>query len=149
MWVAGKTVWSLVNTCQPERFRGEYRIHYKALYICPVYLLYFCWNENVWRCRVLKRVQVGRVGAGLCSAWCSSILSDGWTRDGGILLLVLCWQKTDSWRSVLFTCSCAIYCSRAEFFYRLSQLFRLDSVVVIPQQVCVTSAAALYRVADV
>ena len=30
---------SLVNTCQPERFRDEYRTHYKALYKCPVCLL--------------------------------------------------------------------------------------------------------------
>jgi len=42
LWAAGKTVWSLVNMCQPERFRGEYHYgtHYKALYQCPVYLLY-------------------------------------------------------------------------------------------------------------
>jgi len=33
VWVAGRTVWTLVNTCQPERFRDEYHIHYKALYI--------------------------------------------------------------------------------------------------------------------
>jgi len=33
VWVAGKTVWSLVNTCQPERFRDEYRTHCKALFI--------------------------------------------------------------------------------------------------------------------
>ena len=25
VWVAGKTVWSLVNTCHPERFRDEFR----------------------------------------------------------------------------------------------------------------------------
>jgi len=31
-WVARKTVWSIVNTCQAERFRDEYRTHYKALY---------------------------------------------------------------------------------------------------------------------
>jgi len=37
VWVAGKTVRSLVNTCQPERFRDEYRTHYKALYKCLVY----------------------------------------------------------------------------------------------------------------
>ena len=30
--MAGKTLWSLVNTCQPERFRDECRTHYKALY---------------------------------------------------------------------------------------------------------------------
>jgi len=29
----------LTNTCQPERFRDEYRTHYKALYKCHVYLL--------------------------------------------------------------------------------------------------------------
>jgi len=36
--VAGKTVCSLVNTCHPERFRDEYRTHYKALYECPICL---------------------------------------------------------------------------------------------------------------
>jgi len=29
-----ETVWSLVNTCQPERFTDEYRTHYKTLYEC-------------------------------------------------------------------------------------------------------------------
>jgi len=38
VWVAGKTVWTLVKTCQPQRFRNEYRTHYKALYKCSVYL---------------------------------------------------------------------------------------------------------------
>jgi len=39
VWMAGKTVWSLVNTCRtvPERFRDEYRT---ALYKCPVYFTY-------------------------------------------------------------------------------------------------------------
>ena len=42
VWVVGKTVWSLVNMCQSERFRDEYRTHYKALYKCSGYctLLY-------------------------------------------------------------------------------------------------------------
>jgi len=37
---AGKTVWSLMNTCQPEWFRDEYLTHHKALYKRPVYLLF-------------------------------------------------------------------------------------------------------------
>ena len=37
VWVADKTVWSLVNTCQRERFRDDYRTHCKAPYKCPVY----------------------------------------------------------------------------------------------------------------
>jgi len=43
VWSAGKTVRSLVNRCQPERFRDEYHTHYKALYKCPLNftLLYF------------------------------------------------------------------------------------------------------------
>jgi len=32
MWVAGKSVWCLVNTCQPEHVRNEYHTHYKSLY---------------------------------------------------------------------------------------------------------------------
>jgi len=39
VWVAGKTVRSLVNTCQPERFRDEFHTNYKALYNCFVYIL--------------------------------------------------------------------------------------------------------------
>jgi len=35
VWVAGKTVWSLVSTCHSERFRDEYTRE-KALYKCPV-----------------------------------------------------------------------------------------------------------------
>jgi len=31
VWMAGKTVWSLVNTCQPERFRDECPMQYVAL----------------------------------------------------------------------------------------------------------------------
>jgi len=38
VWLAGKTVLSLVNTCQPEHFRDGYCTHYKVLYKCPVYL---------------------------------------------------------------------------------------------------------------
>jgi len=30
VWVAGKTVRSLIMTCQPQRFRDDYRTHYKA-----------------------------------------------------------------------------------------------------------------------
>jgi len=42
MWIniraAGKTKWSLVNTCQPEHFGDEYR---KAAYKCTAYFTYF------------------------------------------------------------------------------------------------------------
>jgi len=38
VWMAGKAVWSFVNTCQPERFSDEYRVHYNALYKRPLYL---------------------------------------------------------------------------------------------------------------
>ena len=54
VWVAGKTVSSLVKTCQPERFRDEYRTHYKALYIYkPVYCTYLfmvalCNRETIY-----------------------------------------------------------------------------------------------------
>jgi len=34
VWVADKTLWSLVNTRHSEHFRGEYT-HKKALYKCP------------------------------------------------------------------------------------------------------------------
>jgi len=46
------------NTCQPERFKDEYRTHYKALYKYPVYLLTHllpvhpslrrCCSRSVW-----------------------------------------------------------------------------------------------------
>jgi len=42
--VAGRTVWSLVNTCQPECFRDEYRTHYKAVYKCLVCFKYLFSN---------------------------------------------------------------------------------------------------------
>jgi len=38
--LAGTTVWSLVNTCQPECFGDEYRSHYKALTNVPLTSLY-------------------------------------------------------------------------------------------------------------
>ena len=42
--VTGKSVWSLVNTSQPERFIDEHRTHYKALYKCSAY---FCTCAHV------------------------------------------------------------------------------------------------------
>jgi len=49
--IAGKTVRALGNMCQPERFRDEYRAHYKVIYKCPVYLLAYdttrCSNECI------------------------------------------------------------------------------------------------------
>jgi len=36
---AGKTVRSIINTCQSQRFKDEYRMHYEALYKCTVYCL--------------------------------------------------------------------------------------------------------------
>ena len=42
VWVAGKSVWSFINTCQPGRLRDECCTHYKALYKCAVYLLTYC-----------------------------------------------------------------------------------------------------------
>ena len=56
MWVASKTVWSLVNTCQPEPFRVEYRIHYKAplflhtISMPTVYLLSFLSSSHCTKC---------------------------------------------------------------------------------------------------
>jgi len=35
--MAGKTVLSLINTCQPQRFRDEYCTHYKVQYKYPDY----------------------------------------------------------------------------------------------------------------
>jgi len=40
VWLAGKTVWSFFNTCQPERFRDEHRTHREALYNVLFTLLY-------------------------------------------------------------------------------------------------------------
>ena len=55
VWVTGKTVWSLVNTCQPEHFRDKYRAHYKALYKCPVYLLACLLTCLLQVCNSIKR----------------------------------------------------------------------------------------------
>ena len=44
MWVAGKTVWSLTNTCHiPERLKDEYRYrtNLRRYISVPVYLLYY------------------------------------------------------------------------------------------------------------
>ena len=68
VWVADKTVWSLVNTCQPERFRDEHRTHYETLYKCPVFcftylithILYSCGkdSENRWVFRVALKTDM-------------------------------------------------------------------------------------------
>jgi len=84
--MAGKTVWSLVNTCQAEPFRDDYRTHYKALYKCSVYLLiglFLTHKSLVWRkfaTRPVSRAALPAAAvAGLIiinSRWCLRI-SDG------------------------------------------------------------------------
>jgi len=73
-----------VKLCDPSLTRANLSASEVSIaYIIKhyTYVLCTCFTcvemKTVWCCRVLKRVQVGRVGAGLCSVWCSSFLSDG------------------------------------------------------------------------
>ena len=54
VWVAGKAEWFVVNSCQPECFRDEYRTHFKVLYKCCVYLLFTSCHGLSLRCRMVE-----------------------------------------------------------------------------------------------
>ena len=52
-------------------------------------------------CRVLKRVELGRAGAGRCSAWCSRVLPSDWTAASD-----LCCRVNSDWQlTVWLICS--------------------------------------------
>ena len=83
VWVAGKTVWSLVNTCHSERFRGE--SYEKALYKCPLFKFFFNF-------KLISHTEIEQLTK---TTWWSLLLHEIWLESvllvsENMLLLIVC-----------------------------------------------------------